>query len=128
MNCPRCQTSNPENAKFCLNCGTALTAVCSNCNTPLPSGARFCMNCGQPVTAASPVDESRLTRLVANTPSQLAEKMRTAKVTGDRKVVTCLFADVVGSTSLAATMDAEDWTAIMNRAFDRISPPIYRYE
>ena len=128
MNCPRCQTANPDNAKFCLNCGTALTASCSNCSTPLPSGARFCMNCGQPVNAASPVDETRLSRLVANTPAQLAEKMRTAKVTGDRKVVTVLFADVVGSTTLAATMDAEDWTSIMNRAFDRISPPIYRYE
>ncbi|HKO91196.1 MAG TPA: adenylate/guanylate cyclase domain-containing protein, partial [Polyangiaceae bacterium] len=24
MNCPRCQTSNPEGAKFCLNCGNQL--------------------------------------------------------------------------------------------------------
>src|SRR5215210_8042956 len=27
MNCPNCQTSNPEGAKFCLNCGTALEAA-----------------------------------------------------------------------------------------------------
>src|SRR5262245_23723962 len=128
MNCPRCQTANPDNAKFCLNCGASLIVQCAACNTPLPAGARFCMNCGQPVNAASPVDETRLTRLIATTPIQLAEKMRTAKVTGDRKVVTALFADVVGSTTLAATMDPEDWTAIMNRAFDRISPPIYHYE
>lgn len=128
MNCPHCQTANPDNAKFCLNCGTSLAAVCSNCSTPLPAGAHFCMNCGQPINAATPAEDTRLTRIVANTPIQLAEKMRTAKVTGDRKVVTALFADVVGSTSLAATMDAEDWAAIMNRAFDRLSPPIYRYE
>src|SRR5919202_1178299 len=27
MNCPRCQTANPEGARFCLNCGTALEAA-----------------------------------------------------------------------------------------------------
>ena len=27
MNCPNCQTSNPEGAKFCLNCGTPLETV-----------------------------------------------------------------------------------------------------
>src|SRR5919107_766235 len=26
MNCPNCQTSNPEGARFCLNCGTQLEA------------------------------------------------------------------------------------------------------
>src|ERR671921_129758 len=26
MNCPNCQTSNPEGAKFCLNCGASLEA------------------------------------------------------------------------------------------------------
>src|ERR687885_162703 len=27
MNCPRCQAANPEGARFCLNCGTALEAA-----------------------------------------------------------------------------------------------------
>jgi class 3 adenylate cyclase len=26
MDCPRCQTANPEGAKFCLNCGNQLEA------------------------------------------------------------------------------------------------------
>jgi len=26
MDCPRCQTANPEGARFCLNCGTQLEA------------------------------------------------------------------------------------------------------
>jgi class 3 adenylate cyclase len=36
--------------------------------------------------------------------------------------------DVIDSTALAGQMDPEDWTAIMNGAFDRFYPAIYRYE
>jgi len=87
------------------------------------------MSCGQAVSVGStPTDEARLTRLAAAAPAPLAAKMRAARLAGERKVVTALFADVVGSTSLAEQMDAEDWTAIMNRAFDRLSPAVYHYE
>ncbi|MGH2522607.1 MAG: adenylate/guanylate cyclase domain-containing protein [Anaerolineales bacterium] len=132
MKCPNCQTENPANAKFCLNCGKALGNRCANCQAELPAGARFCMNCGQPVSAAAPAetarDEARLARLAAAAPAPLAAKMRAAHLAGERKLVTAVFADVVGSTSLAEQFDAEDWTDIMNRAFDRLSPIIYDYE
>jgi class 3 adenylate cyclase len=128
MQCPNCQTENPANAKFCLNCGAALVQRCSNCQAELPSGAKFCMNCGQPVSVTAPKDDARLTRLAAAAPAPLAAKMRAAHLAGERKMVTALFADVVGSTSLAEQMDAEDWTAVMNRAFDLISPAVYKYE
>ncbi|HKZ70190.1 MAG TPA: adenylate/guanylate cyclase domain-containing protein, partial [Anaerolineales bacterium] len=131
MKCANCQTVNPEAAKFCFNCGVALAqmaARCSNCGNDLPAGARFCMGCGQPVAITTPADDARLTRLAAAAPVSLAAKIRAAHLTGERKIVTCLFADVVGSTSLAERMDPDDWTAIMNRAFDVLSPAVYRYE
>jgi class 3 adenylate cyclase/tetratricopeptide (TPR) repeat protein len=49
-------------------------------------------------------------------------------VEGERRVVTMLFCDVVGSTAMAETLDPEDWTEIMNGAFERMSAPIERYE
>lgn len=128
MRCPNCANENPANAKFCFNCGTPLVQRCTNCGSELPANARFCMNCGQPVSVNTPTDEARLTRLAAAAPAPLAKKMRAAHLAGERKVVTVLFADVVGSTALAERMDAEDWTAIMNRAFDHLSPAIYHYE
>lgn len=128
MRCPTCEQENPAQARFCLNCGTALVQRCGNCQAELPAGARFCMNCGQPVSTSTPTDDARHTRLAAAAPAPLAAKMRAARLAGERKVVTALFADVVGSTSLAEQMDAEDWTAIMNNAFDRLSPAVYRYE
>lgn len=94
-----------------------------NCGQSLVSGAP------QAAAALSPSGEARRARLVAATPPPLAQKMKSAAhVTGERRIVTALFADVVGSTSLASQMDPEDWTAIMNQAFDLLMPAIYRYE
>ena len=54
--------------------------------------------------------------------------MRAPRLTGERKPVTALCADVVGSTSLAESMDPEEWTDIMNGAFDEMSKAVFRYE
>jgi len=67
-------------------------------------------------------------RLTAAAPAPLVEKMRAAKVSGERKPVTALFADVVGSTALAERMDPEDWTEMMNAVFDVLSRAVFRYE
>jgi len=88
------------------------------------------MNCGQalsPDTGDAGVQE-RQERIAAAAPPTLIEKMRSAKLTGERKPVTALFADIVGSTTLAEQMDAEDWTQIVNEAFDLMSKAVFRYE
>jgi class 3 adenylate cyclase len=135
--CPRCQTENPEKARFCLNCGQALERRCTNCQTVLAPGVRFCMECGQPVMEQTPVDAVRLSRLTAAAPSPLIQKIRTASkekpklntgALGERRTVTTLIVDVVGSTKLAEQLNLETWMAGMNNAFDRIAPIIYKYE
>lgn len=85
------------------------------------------MNCGQAVHPPTNADRARHVALTRIAPAMLAEKARTA-VTGERRPVTALFADVVGSTTLAEALDPEEWTAIMNRAFDLMSRTAYRYE
>ena len=47
---------------------------------------------------------------------------------GERRIITVLFCDVVNSTGLAEKLDPEDWTDLMNRAFERLNGPILRYE
>jgi len=103
-------------------------ASCPGCDAAVPPDARFCASCGQALVEASETDQALQVRLAAAAPAPLIEKMRTARLTGERKPVTALFVDVVGSTALAEQMDAEDWTALMNEAFDEMSKAVFKYE
>ncbi|MCC6984635.1 MAG: AAA family ATPase [Bauldia sp.] len=51
-----------------------------------------------------------------------------AAVQGERRIITALFCDVVNSTALAEQLDPEDWTEILNEAFQHLTAPILRYE
>ena len=55
----------------------------------------------------------------------LAERER---LEGERKLVTALFTDIVGSTTLAEQMDPEDWREIVTGAHHRVGQAIYHYE
>ena len=90
--------------------------------------AKFCANCGLALAQATETDTATHSRLTATAPAPLIQKMRAAKLTGELKPVTALFADVVGSTTLAEQMDPEDWTAMINEAFDLMSQAVFRYE
>jgi class 3 adenylate cyclase len=106
----------------------ALSTECPRCGAAVTTDARFCMNCGQPLGGENHGDEARQARIAAAAPAPLVDKMRAAKLTGERKPVTALFADVVGSTTLAENMDPEDWTQLVNEAFDLMSKAVFRYE
>ena len=46
--CPKCTRPNPDNARFCQQCGTSLGPTnCTSCNQPLESGTKFCSQCGK---------------------------------------------------------------------------------
>ena len=77
--------------------------TCLRCGEENPERARFCLNCGEPLAEA--------------------EQRRR-----ERKYATALFADLVGSTSLAEREDAEVVQSVVGRAFDRLAEEIGRYE
>ena len=131
MNCSQCQTANPEGAKFCMSCGSALAPLCPECGTELPSEARFCLNCGHQLGQASEAASVRA-QLEQYIPRELLEKLESARtsggIQGERRVVTMLFCDVTGSTAAAEQLDPEEWAQIMNGAFEHLIAPVYRYE
>jgi membrane protease subunit (stomatin/prohibitin family) len=67
VRCANCGTLNPENAKFCSNCGQTMAAApppappapagvtCANCGTNNAAGAKFCANCGNNLLAPTTV-------------------------------------------------------------------------
>jgi len=101
MNCPACGSANPDGSRFCNACGNRL-------------------------------DQAGGGELDPFLPRELLAKLEAARagraMEGERRVVTMLFCDVKGSTAMAETMDPEDWTEIMNGAFERLIAPVYRYE
>ena len=73
-------------------------ASCTSCGAAVPAGARFCPRCGAAISDEGPSEE--------------------------RKLATVLFADLVGSTALADSQDAERTRALLNRFYDAMSDEI----
>ncbi|MBD0329968.1 MAG: AAA family ATPase [Thermoleophilia bacterium] len=67
-------------------------------------------------------------RIASAAPAPLREKLQAAPISGERKPVTALFADVVGSTALAESMDPEEWIGVVTQAFEVLAEAAYRYE
>ena len=51
-----------------------------------------------------------------------------SQLDGERRPLTILFTDIVGSTAIASTLDPEDWREIVAGVHQRVSDAIYRYE
>jgi class 3 adenylate cyclase len=64
------------------------------------------------------------------TPDRLAERMLAAgrALEGERKLVTVLFVDVVGSMGLAERLDPEEWRRVMDRCLAILCEGVHRFE
>ncbi|MEZ0292347.1 MAG: adenylate/guanylate cyclase domain-containing protein, partial [Solirubrobacteraceae bacterium] len=64
------------------------------------------------------------------TPDLLAARMLAAgrAVEGERKLVTVLFVDVVGSMGLAERLDPEEWKRVMDRCLAILCEGVHRFE
>jgi ABC-type oligopeptide transport system substrate-binding subunit/class 3 adenylate cyclase len=132
MICSNCGFENDLDAEYCEKCGFSLNRTCAQCGSPLKPGAAFCKKCGAPVSPPSSSSKAlgRLAALQQAAPSALQEKIRavSAEIEGQRKPVTILFTDIVGSTALAEQLDPEEWKEIVAGAHQRVSQAVYRYE
>ena len=134
MKCPKCQTENPETNKFCRECGVSLSMVCPHCGTEVLSQDKFCGKCGQALGETPELSTTAVTfdRVAPKsyTPKHLAEKILTTRrsLEGERKLVTVLFADVAGYTSLSEKLDPEDVHRIMEGCLHILMEEIHKYE
>jgi class 3 adenylate cyclase/tetratricopeptide (TPR) repeat protein len=117
-----------------MNCGASLAIACPNCGAELPAQAKFCSNCGHQIAASesTPPRSTAGDRLQQYIPHELRAKLDAAQTSrsmeGERRIVTMLFCDVKGSTSMAEKLDPEEWVEIMNQVFEYMIEPVYRYE
>ncbi|HXF97207.1 MAG TPA: AAA family ATPase [Gaiellaceae bacterium] len=76
--------------------------ACSQCGTDNPDIARFCLACGSPLAAAPPPQEVR-------------------------KVVSIVFSDLKGSTSMGERLDSESLREVMSRYFEAMRAELERH-
>ena len=100
MRCPSCDHDNRAERRFCAECGAALAAVCAVVWRGEPSPARS--------SAAAAANGSRPRRQRPRAPTPTPEP-EAALPAGERRQLTVLFCDLVGSTPLSQQLDAEEW-------------------
>src|SRR5256885_15991851 len=104
MVCPNCQAENRTGRKFCAQCGGALAAACPSCGAANQPGERFCGECGTALTGEPAF------RAAAGQPA--------APPAAERRLVSVLFADLVGFHSPFPTRDPEDVGELLTRYFE----------
>ncbi|HKA31297.1 MAG TPA: AAA family ATPase, partial [Candidatus Binatia bacterium] len=115
MRCPSCDHDNRADRRFCAECGAALAPVCASCGAANQPGEKFCGGCGArlPTVASAPG---------APTPAPDA-----AVPAGERRQLTVLFCDLVGSTPLSQQLDAEEWRDLIAQYQQAASGAVGRF-
>ena len=104
--CASCGRENREGRKFCVGCGQSLAVelTCPSCGAPYEPDESFCGDCGTALgttPAPAPVAVAPVEAVVA-----------------ERRLVSVLFADLVGFTTLSQSRDPEEVRELLSRYFD----------
>lgn len=91
--------------KFCGQCAGILQLVCRHCEFANPADFKFCGNCGHNLLAETNLGGTR----------GLTSATRTTEQGAERRQITVLFCDVVGSSQLSEELDPEELRDIMQR-------------
>jgi class 3 adenylate cyclase len=116
--CSKCGTENRPGRKFCGGCAAPLAVLCPSCGVANEPDMHFCGECATSlVTGAAP------------SPSTTSRpgSQPTAAPVAERRLVSVLFADLVGFTTLAEGRDAEDTRELLSHYFDLSRDVIGRY-
>jgi hypothetical protein len=115
--CSNCGADNPAASRFCGNCGLPLAVTCSVCGAPNDPSMRFCTQCGSTMGAEAAPAVATLTPPASNP----------AETTAERRLVSILFADLVGFTPWSESRDAEEARDLLSRYFEMSRTLIARY-
>jgi adenylate cyclase len=121
MRCLRCGTELLPGKRFCHACGAEAGRRCPSCGAALEASFRFCPDCGTTLA-----DEAGRSAPRAATPPE--QRPREDGTDGERKQVTVLFCDLVGSTAIAERLDPEEYRELIERYLAIAFREIGRFE
>ena len=136
MKCPKCQTENPEERKFCRECGEKLGLVCPQCRFENLPEDKFCGECGHDLTPPSkpalqePSFDEKLAKIQKYLPGGLTEKIlaQRGRIEGERKQVTVLFCDMENFTPLVEKLGHEEAFILMDKVYEILIHKVHEYE
>ncbi|MCF8146907.1 MAG: AAA family ATPase [Deltaproteobacteria bacterium] len=136
MECPKCQTENPNTRRFCRECGAKLVLYCPHCSSENQPGDKFCGECGHGLTQTeepAPKDlsfDEKLDKIQRYLPEGLTEKILSQRdrIEGERKQVTVMFCDMAGFTSLVEKLGPEEAYTVMDQVYEILIHKVHDYE
>ena len=136
MKCPKCQSENSDDNRFCRKCGGKLEKMCPQCDAEVLADDRFCGKCGQNLILPSespPKDlsfDEKIDRIQRYLPKGLTEKIlsQRGKIEGERKQVTVMFCDMEGFTSMVERLGPEEAYGIMDQVYEILIHKVHDYE
>ncbi|UCD98146.1 MAG: AAA family ATPase [Chloroflexota bacterium] len=149
-NCPFCNADLPPAAVYCDQCGRQVSGQVPGFNpvrsiptTKLTIPSESSVQHSIPAKDASPGippkpvvepavaqnGEGQLHRYISEEMRSKLEAARASgEMAGERRIVTMMFCDVKGSTAAAENLDPEEWSEIINGAFEHMITPVFTYE
>jgi class 3 adenylate cyclase len=130
MRCLKCHADNRDGIRFCEECGATLEQACPACGTMLPPGRKFCGGCGQPLPPPPEAGQ-------AETPDRVREETAVQAAYGptrrpaadaERRQLTVMFCDLVGSMVLSAALDPEDLREVLHAHHELCAKLIGRFD
>src|SRR5713101_767511 len=118
--CPSCNFENPEGMKFCGQCAAPLKTGCAKCGFENPPGFKFCGQCGSALTTKPKgkrvKGEKAKRRTTSDARPQTLDSRQSA---AERRQLTVMFCDLVGSTALSEQLDPEELREVV-RAYQEV--------
>ena len=131
MACGTCGTENKAGRRFCVECGAALDSACPTCGTAVAAGEKFCGSCGSRLATGGPEPGRQDGSGGPDAPGSAAGSGPPApsapEPVAERRVVSVLFADLVGFTTLAEGRDAEETRELLARYFQLSKDVVRRH-
>lgn len=121
MKCPSCQHDSAPGLKFCGECGERLSPACPSCGSPQLAGQKFCGECGVQFKTDHAATVSKSVGSAARASARTGSE-------GERRQLTVMFCDLVGSTALAERLDPEELRDLMQAYRKVCSEVVARYD
>ncbi len=115
--CKVCGRIDQTATRYCAECGAARELGCGACGAAVEPGDRFCGQCG-----------ARLDPRSGERPAAVAaEPAGSDGYEGERRQISVLFADLVGSTALTTRLDPEEYHEIVQAYHQAVSRVMGRF-